>query len=300
MQPASETSARCAGTAAGTLARAAGQVAERIYLQELKGPGVHNDQRQVEGYLPLLRAVASENRAAMRAAVTRLIYSRTHIVRLRVSSPRGAIVDVGGPYIIAPAGGTLRLHRRTVGRYLLSVQDDLGYVKLETRFLGIPVALFSGNHALPIEGTAPVVSANEPQLAPVNYRGASAEAFSFTARAFPSGSLRVTLLVPPQRVSGATVCDAARAIELGLIAERIWSRYALASARPAVIVRAIARLTGALTFARGGSAQLAGSAWPWPSALPAGGTLRYRGHTYHVTSFTARAGRRAIRVYLLV
>jgi hypothetical protein len=272
----------CAGPPAAMLARAAGQVAERIYRQELTGPGVHTDRRQVENDVPLLRALASENRVAIHAAVTKLVYSHTHIVRLRVTARSGAVVDVGGRYIIAPAGGTLRLHGRAVGRYLLSVQDDLGYVKLETRFVGLPVALFSGSRELPLEGAAAFTASNLPEVASVTYRGTRAEAYSFTAKAFPSGTLRVTLLVPIANLHGSPRCDAVRAIELGLIGERIWGRYALVAAPPQVVLRAIRRLTGGLGYVRVGSRQLAGSTLPGPRALPASGTVKYRGLAYRL------------------
>jgi hypothetical protein len=212
------------------LARAAGSAATRIYRQELASTGVRADQNQVEGYAPLLRALASENHAAIREAVTNLVFSHTHIVRLRVISRKGTLTDVGGPYIIAPVAGTLRLHGHSVGRYVLSVQDDLGYVKLESRYVGAPIVLHMGTRRLPIEGTAAITPAGLPAVAPVSYRGSSFEAFSFDARAFPTGILHVTLLVPTSHVKATTSCDAIAAAELGQIGQRIWARYALASA----------------------------------------------------------------------
>jgi len=285
--------------AAGASAQAAGEVAERIYRQELEGSGARADQQQVERYAPLLRALAGEDRAAVRESVTQLVFSHTHIVRLRVISNRGLSVDVGGPYVIAPVAGVLRLHGRVVGRYLLSVQDDVGYLKLETRFVGVPVALSAGGRELPLEGTARVAEANLAEHTRLTYRGKSVESYSFAARAFPAGRLRVTVLVPPARGAATVSCAAIRASELGVIARRIWGRYALASAPPATIVNAIGRLTGGLAYVRAGSARLASSGRPWPSALPTIGTTSFRGRGYEVTSFAATVSLRPVRVYVL-
>jgi hypothetical protein len=274
-------------------------VATRIYRQELASTGVREDQNQVEGYAPLLRALASENRAAIQEAVTNLVYSHTHIVRLRVISRKGMLTDVGGPYIIAPVDGTLRLHGQRVGRYLLSVQDDLGYVKLESRYVGAPIVLHMGTRRLPIEGTAAITSAGLPAVAPVRYRGSSFEAFSFDASAFPTGILHVTLLVPNSHVKATTSCHAIAAAELGQIGQRIWARYALASAPPVAYVRAIANLTGGLAYVREGAHLLAGSSRRAPRALPREGTAQYRGLTYRVSSFPVRVAARPARVYLL-
>jgi hypothetical protein len=281
------------------LARAAGSAATRIYRQELASTGVRAVQNQVEGYAPLLRALASENHAAIREAVTNLVFSHTHIVRLRVISRKGMLTDVGGPYIIAPVAGTLRLHGHSVGRYVLSVQDDLGYVKLESRYVGAPIVLHMGTRRLPIEGTAAITPAGLPAVAPVSYRGSSFEAFSLDARAFPTGSLHVTLLVPTSHVKATTSCDAIAAAELGQIGQRIWARYALASAPSAAYVRAIANLTGGLAYVREGAHLIAGSSRRAPRALPQEGTAQYRGLTYRVSSFPVRVAARTARVYLL-
>ena len=202
----------------------------RIYQQELSSTEVRADRRQVETYVPLLHALAGESRAATRAAVTALVFSHTHIVRLRVTSRRGLVVDVGGPDIIAPVGGGLRLRGASVGRYLLSVQDDLGYVKLETRIVGAPIALGSGGHRLAIEGTAPFNALGLPELASVTYRGSRFVSFSFDARGFPNTAVRVTLLVATSGLRASEPCAAIRAAELGDVGRHLWARYALASA----------------------------------------------------------------------
>ena len=291
----------CGAAAGKILTSSVGLVATRIYRRELASPGVRADQRQVETYAPLLNALASGDRAAVGKAVTSLVYSHTHVVRLRVTRGGAVLADVGGPYILAPVGGVLRLRGRPVGRYLLSVQDDLGYVKLETRFIGVPLVLYSGSEPLPLEGALSVPAASIPLRGTVRYRGRSYQVFSFTAEAFPSGHLRISLLVPaPGSLSAAMSCQQLKVSALGHIAERIWLRFRLAGAPASAYVHAIESLIGGLAYVRMGSRQIAGSTHPGPPRLPLEGTVRYRGRTYGVSSFPGSTPEGQVRVYQLV
>ena len=104
----------CGHAAAGVLGRAAGVVATRIYAGERVGSETRSDQHQVESYGPLLAALAAGKGPAIESAVTALVYSHTHIVRLRVTKGSTVLADVGGPYILAPVYGTLRKSGRAI------------------------------------------------------------------------------------------------------------------------------------------------------------------------------------------
>jgi hypothetical protein len=290
----------CGAAAPATLAKAAGRVAMQIYAHELSGSGVRADQRQVESNGPLLNALASGNLAGVREAVRSLVYSHTHIVRLRVVQGSMVQADIGGPYIIAPVSGSLRFHGRTVGHYLLSVQDDLGYVKLETRYVGLPLVLQTGALRIPLEGTLAAAPASIPNLGPVTYRGTSYEAFSFEAKAFPQGKLRISLLVPVPRSLASESCTAIKLSEMAHIAQLVWHRYSLVSAPSSAYVNQVRSLTGGLSYVRSTTQQLAGSTRPGPTRLPNQGTVRYRGATWQVSSFSSHAPAGPVRVYVLV
>jgi hypothetical protein len=275
-------------------------VGRRIYANELASGGVFKDKHQVESYGPLLRALEGGSRAAIKQAVTSLVYSHTHIVRLRVTRGNKVLADVGGPYIIAPTGGALRRNGRTLGRYVLSVQDDLGYVKLVHRFIGVPLALSVGGHSLPVEGAVPIPPATIPAHGPVSYHGSRYQAFSFTAKAFPSGSLHISLLAPASRSLSNESCTAITVAELGHVAERIAGRFTLSSSNFGSFIDTTAPLTGGLIYIRAGSHQLAGSSRPGPAGLPNQGTVRYRGSHYGVSSFTTSSQVGPVRIYQLV
>jgi hypothetical protein len=297
--PPAASSAPCASLAAAARAQAAGFVARRIYGREVSSPEVSRDQRQVEGYTPLLRALAAGNRGAVSAAVSSLVFSHTHVVRLRVTSSGSLLADVGGPFILAPVGGTLRFEGRTVGRYLLSVQDDSGYAKLESRYVGYPLLMRQGARRLPVEGTFSPGSAFIPDHGPASLHGSRYEVFSFAAQAYPSGPLKISMLVPPPP-SSAVTCTAIRIAELNRIAQRVWRRFQLVGAPVSGFVSTMGSLLGALSYVRAASHQVSGSTSPGPARLPAQGTVSYHGVSYVVFSFPASTPSGPVRAYQLV
>ncbi len=302
--PASPVSAAgaqpCGKAADETLARTVGLVAARIYNKELASAEVFADKRQVEGFGPLLSALESGDREAIDRAVMSLVYSHTHVVRLRVTRGSSALADVGGPHIIAPVGGTLRRNGKTLGHYVLSVQDDLGYVKLVSRFIGVPLVLSQRARALPIEGAVSPAPPHLPTHGRVRYRGATFQAFSFPAEAFPAGTLRVSLLVPVSGSLARQSCAAIRTAELARVAQHISRRFSLSPKNFGSYISTTAPLTGGLIYIRTGSRQLAASSQPAPAPLPAQGTVRYRGSSYAVSSFTAPSTIGPVRIYQLV
>jgi hypothetical protein len=289
----------CGAAAPGVLATAAGTVARRIYAGELAGTETRSDQRQVETDAALLRAVASGERSAVASAVTTLVYSHTHIVRLRVTRGSTVLADVGGPYILAPVGGSLRLGGRRIGHYVLSVQDDLGYVKLVSRFIGAPLVMRTGSREIPVEGQLASPPASIPNRGPVKVGGATYEAFSFDERAYPSGPLRISLLLAlPARLSLES-CTAVKGGELGRAAQRISRRFSLSPANFSTYVKLAASLTGGLVYVRSGSRRLAGSTPAAPSRLPIAGPVKRGGTTYFVYSFQTQTSIGPVRVFHL-
>jgi hypothetical protein len=292
-------SAPCGAAAAQTRAAAAGAVATRIYGREVSSPEVRRDQHQVESYGPLLSALAGGNRVAVSEAVTTLVFSHTHVVRLRVSQGGSLLADVGGPLILAPVGGSLRFHGRTVGHYVLSVQDDSGYAKLESRYIGDQLIMRQGARRLAVEGTFSPGATFIPDRGPVSFHGANYQVFSFAAQAYPSGPLRISVLVQGSASSSAS-CTTVRIDELNRISQRIWRRFMLVGAPVSAFVSTMGSLVGALSYVRSGSHQLSGSTQPGPPRLPVQGTVRYRGTTYLVFSFAATAQGGPVRAYQLV
>lgn len=294
------TEGRCGAQSGETAARTAGFAAMQIYANELAGREVFNDKHQVESFGPLLSALARDDRAAIKRAVTSLVYSHTHVVRLRVSRGGQVLADVGGPYILAPVHGVLRRNGTTLAHYVLSVQDDLGFVKLADRFIGVPIVLRVAGHTLAIHGALSPAPSSLPADGAVSYRGVDYHTFSFVTQAFPSGALHITLLVPTHGTESGERCAAVKLAEVERIAERTWQRAAHVKASIGSFIGFASRLTGAEVFVRAGARRLGGSHASGPSALPAQGAIRYRGSGYRVESFSAPYAAGHVRIYLLV
>jgi hypothetical protein len=290
----------CGSSGAEVLATTAGAVAQRIYAAEAHSAEVESDKRQIETYAPLLSAVESGEPAAIEAAVHSLVYSHTHIVRLRVERGSQLLFDEGGPYILAPVSGTLRTHGKTIGHFVFSVQDDLGYVKLVTRFLGVPLVLRTESGQVPVEGLLSPGPETIPDHGPVAYRGAYYQAYSFRAGAYPSGRLRVSLLLPLSSSFEAKSCDRVKADELGLVAQRISRRFKLSPSAFPGYITLVQTMTHGLVYIRSGSRTLAGSTRAAPKKLPPSGALRWHGTRYEVSSFHAPSSSGTVGVYLLV
>jgi hypothetical protein len=229
-----------------------------------------------------------------------LVYSHTHIVRLRVSRGSELLDDEGGPYILAPIAGRLRLHGKEIGHFVFSVQDDLGYVKLVTRFIGAPLVLRTDSGNVPVEGLLSPGPENIPDRGPVQYRGAGYQAYSFKAAAYPSGRLRVSLLLALTPSLATKTCEQIKAAELGLVAQRISRRFKLSASAFAPYIRLVHTMTHALVYVRSGSRELAGSTRTPPAKLPSSGALRWHGVDYEVSSFFASTTAGQARVDVLV
>lgn len=290
--------ATCGTAAAAEAVKAVSAVARRIYALELQSAEVRADQLQVAGYEPLLAALASGDHAGVQAAVTTLVYSHTHIVRLRVTSGGAVLADVGGPYILAPVGGPLRYHGRTVGSYVLSVQDDSGYQKLEARYIGAPVLMRVDSHEIPVEGTLPASAGSLPYGGRTSYHGVPYDVYTFDAKAFPAGTLSISLLLSVPADSSSS-CRAVDLAALAGVGEHVWHRFRTVGAPPSAFVHELSSLTGELVYVRAGSRQIAGSTSPGPH-LRDSGSVRYHGVTYAISSFPQSAGSVHVRVYQLL
>jgi hypothetical protein len=310
VSPASASTAAPATACANApevLANAAGTVAQRIYAAEVRSSETAADKRQIEGDRALLSAVESGERGAIEAAVHTLVFSHTHIVRLRVTSGSHVLSDIGGPYILAPVSGTLRSRGKTLAQFVFSVQDDLGYVKLVARFSAAPLVMRTDSGQLPVQGLLSPGPASIPDHGPVTYRGVKYQAYSFRASAYPSGRVRVSLLLAFSRAPAGTSCAAVQAAEFGSVAQHISRRFVLSRSTYAPYIRLVHSLTHALVYVRAGARTIAGSAHTIagstrssPPKLPPNGAVGWHGVHYRVVSFGAPSSSGPVRVFVLV
>jgi hypothetical protein len=292
--------AACGATSATTVLADEETTAKGIYLGENASAEVTADATHVQNSTALVRAVADNNKAATLAATTRLVITRGwHIVRLRVLSSSGAVLaDVGGPYVIAPVTGKLMSHGTVVGSYVMSVQDDIGYARLVTRFTKLPIELYrNGTRLMGRSFPHQEVPAKvPPNGTSITVNGHPSVTVAFTANAFPSGTLEVLLAVPKPSVALAKdSCATVNATTYGEIAEHIAARFRFPG-QYSSFVTLDNNFGPKLIFVRSGSTQLAGTLAKGPASIPWSGNLAYAGQSWDVFSFVALA---PARIYLL-
>jgi hypothetical protein len=282
---ASTATPACGAQTASTLASVDTAVAQGIYTAETQSREVGTDAGHVTHFPALLSALASRNAAAVREAVHDIVYTpHWHIVRLRVLQAGHVVADVGGPDVIAPVTGTLSAHGKTLGTYVMSVQDDVGYVKLVSRFIGVPVNLYRNDAFL--MGTLQSAPTTARDGATVHVHGASYLVQLLSAQAFPSGPLRVALFIPaPSRASTSASCAAVRLAAWGSVATHIAARLQPLAAHYQSLVDVLHDTTGAPAYVRAGSKRIAGGAVP--ARLPSSGIVKYGGSSWAVFSWEA-------------
>jgi hypothetical protein len=191
-KPVSSTAPLCRRYREQTVLQTLRAVANHIYEGE-SGPRALVQVRRTQRDGALLGAVARRDPVAARKAIVALL--NQHIVRMRVTTPDGALLDdVGGPDVLAPLHAPLRQGGRTIGEVELSVQDDEGYKRLVKRLAGLEVVMAANGkvvkNSLGPLGTAP------PAHGSYEYNGRGFNVFTVNAQAFPSGPLTVRVLVP--------------------------------------------------------------------------------------------------------
>jgi len=191
LKPLSSASELCASTSEDTVVKTLSHIASLIYAGEA-GARTLPQVRRVQSNGPLLQAVTHRDPVATREAIESLL--NEHIVRLRVSAGGQLLSDVGGPYVLAPVRAPLRLGGRTIGSFVLSIQDDEGYLRLARRLAGLDVLMYMGSKLVknslgPAPGTV-------PDSGSYSYHGRTFRVFTLHARSFPAGPLRIQVLIP--------------------------------------------------------------------------------------------------------
>ncbi len=192
------TAAVCAATRERTTYLTISHIAQLIYKGEAGKRTLPQVQR-VQRNSALLAAVAAGDAAATRVAVAALLHE--HIVRLRVYSASGRLLDDdGGPYVLAPVTAPLQLHGRTIGHFVLSIQDDEGYLRLARRLAGLRVLMYMqlrpGETPQLVKNSLGPSPGTVPSSGRFQYRESTFQVFTVNARPFPEGTLTIRVLIP--------------------------------------------------------------------------------------------------------
>lgn len=292
-------SGACSAASTQTVADVYDKVARRIYEGEIHSNEVRVDAAHITSSQELLGALASSDAQTVHRAVYSIVYTpHWHIVRLRVTQNGHVLADVGGPYIIAPISGPLAVNGRKVGTYTMSVQDDVGYVKLVSRFIGVPIDLY-GTPRPPgsfLMGTLKPAPATVGDGTVVNVGGGTYLTRVLDTRAFPEGKLKVALFVPTAtRAQFAHSCQALRLAAWGNVVKHVAARFTPLHTHYQEFVGTLQGSTASPAYVRIGNRQIAGLN-AGPRHIPRHGTVKYRGLTWHVFSWSPQP---PARIYML-
>lgn len=195
LKPLAAVQSLCGASVEDTAVNTLTRVANLIYEGEAGSrTGVQVVRVQHDRALQL--AVAQHDASATRAAIISLL--NHHIVRLRVSDTKGLLSDVGGPYVLAPVTAGLRANGHRIGSFVLSIQDDEGYLRLTHRLAGLNVLMYmngkSGQRL--VKNSLGPNPGNVPADGSYTYHGQQFRVITVHAKAFPSGPLTIRVLIP--------------------------------------------------------------------------------------------------------
>jgi hypothetical protein len=188
------TAGLCGSSSEETVVNTVSHIASVIYAGE-GGRRTLPQVRRVQQSQPLLQAVARRDPLATKAAIEGLLTQ--HIVRMRVIAGGKVLADVGGPFVLAPVRASLRLGSQTIGSFVLSLQDDEGYLRLARRLVGLRVLMYMNPaHPQLVKNSLGGDPGAVPASGSYEHLGQRYRVFTLDAKAFPSGPLTIRVLIP--------------------------------------------------------------------------------------------------------
>ncbi|HEY3864681.1 MAG TPA: hypothetical protein VGL54_01175 [Solirubrobacteraceae bacterium] len=212
-------SASCATAVAATL----GTVAARVYHEAATGGDVAQAVHRVQSSTALADAIDGGDAAAARAALRALLLDQ--IARVEILRGGRVFAQAGSGAAIAPVHGSIP---GTSAKYILSTQPVHAYLQVVHQVTGAQLLLLGGAPAgaapsRPLAGTIPgSLPAGAPAAGPLTLAGRSYQTFTLAGAVYPSGPLRIVLLVPSSSISCPGALAQARVETLGHVGERIY------------------------------------------------------------------------------
>jgi hypothetical protein len=173
-------------------------VARRQYSLEIHGGAAFGALHKVGRDAGLLRTLQSGNASALRAYVQRQfagVWYHLHVSRMRIVQGSRVVVETGVPFVVAPVHMTLHGHGgRTLGTLQVSIQDEIGFVRLMHRHYPIDVVV-RGQRAGDVRTSLPVAApANLPSSGSVTIAGQHYLVRSFHQTAWNNEPVTISIL----------------------------------------------------------------------------------------------------------
>jgi hypothetical protein len=168
------------------------------YSDEASGSAAHTTIARLAHEPGLLAAVRSHSTARLRSYVNirfRPVWYHWHVSRLRISRGNTTLVETGVPFVVGGPSTTLRDARgHALARLQISIQDVIGYVKLNTRHNHV-VTVVRGQGAGHARTSLPAaLHVKLPAAGHVTISGRRYSVHSFTETGWLGEPLRVWIL----------------------------------------------------------------------------------------------------------
>ena len=198
-------------------------VVERVYREGVHSERVGSAESFIEHSQALRTAVERGDQRAARSAARALV-ATGHLTDVSITRGGQPFVAVGSA-AVAPIRGTLTdAHGTPIASYLTSVWSDYGFLA-ESRGISQGVIALRTAGGTSFGGSPSLGTGALPNEGTLSLQGVAYSYTSFPAQAYPSGALRVYLLIPTSATAalcGHTVQDAT-VNTLRRIAQRIYS-----------------------------------------------------------------------------
>ena len=222
------------------IASALEEVAGHIYHEASSGADVAEAVDRVQSSAALRAAISSGNTSAADRVLKALLVNQ--IVQIELIKAGRVFARAGAGTAIAPVRGPMP---GTDAHFVLSTQAAHTYTQVVRQVTGAEVLLIGGSsssasRARPIASTLArgSLTATIPSGGPLELDGKRYEATSLAGAAFPTGALRIALLLPSAAARCRGSREATRIEALGHVGERIYTEEA-SSPYVAAVVRQI-------------------------------------------------------------
>jgi hypothetical protein len=190
-KPAARTRAAAPTTAMTAIAR-------RQYSTEIHGGAAFAALHRVGRDPVLLRTLQSGNLSATRAYVQRQFQAawyHLHVSRMRILQGSRVVVETGVPFVVAPVQMTLHgPGGRTLGTLQVSIQDEIGFVRLMHRHHPVDVVV-RGQRPGHVRGSLPAATQVKlPSTGSVTIAGQRYRVTSFHQKAWDNEPVTVSIL----------------------------------------------------------------------------------------------------------
>ena len=176
-------------------------MARVVYDNQVRGPHSLDVLHKVGSDPVLVRDLQTGRLAAARAYVASVfprVWYHWHVSRLRVTQGNRVVTEVGVPFVMPASQMTLRAPGgRSVGTLQISMQDEIGFVRLmHRRYPPLQVLLRGDRPSLLRTSMHAAAFAHLPANGAVRIGGRRYEARSFQEQSWENGPVTIWLLMP--------------------------------------------------------------------------------------------------------